>query len=130
LRHQRSRQGATLVQRRRVRRCAAAPQRRSRQVRPPVDARQKPNRAWHAEKRAMFDDLAQSPQVGGDVRDVWWTLGLYDLVIEVQVRDQVAAHAFSLTLSRKLKADVTAMSTLRDADVDPVFDFLEIRNGP
>ena len=78
----------------------------------------------------MFDDLAQSPQVGGDVRDVWWTLGLYDLVIEVQVRDQVAAHAFSLTLSRKLKADVTAMSTLRDADVDPVFDFLEIRNGP
>ena len=46
------------------------------------------------------------------------------------MRDQVAAHAFSLTLSRKLKADVTAMSTLRDADVDPVFDFLEIRNGP
>lgn len=90
----------------------------------------KPNRAWHAEKRAMFDDLAESPQVGGDVRDVWWTLGPYDLVIEVQVRDQVAAHAFSLTLSRKLKADVTAMSTLRDAEVDPVFDFLEIRNGP
>jgi uncharacterized protein with GYD domain len=90
----------------------------------------KPNRAWHAEKRAMFDDLAESTQVGGEVRDVWWTLGPYDLVIEVQVRDQVAAHAFSLTLSRKLKADVTAMSTLRDADVDPVFDFLEVRNGP
>jgi uncharacterized protein with GYD domain len=90
----------------------------------------KPNRAWHAERRAMFDDLAESPQVGGEVRDVWWTLGPYDLVIEVQVRDQVAAHAFSLTLSRKLKADVTAMSTLRDADVGPVFDFLEVRNGP
>jgi uncharacterized protein with GYD domain len=90
----------------------------------------KPNRAWHAQKRAMFDELAESPQVGGEVVDVWWTLGPFDLVIEVQVRDQVAAHAFSLTLSRKLKCDVTAMSTLRDADVDPVFDFLEIRNGP
>jgi uncharacterized protein with GYD domain len=90
----------------------------------------KPNRAWHAQKRAMVDDLAESPQVGGEVLDVWWTLGPYDLVIEVQVRDQVAAHAFSLTLSRKLKAEVLAMSTLRDSDVDPVFDFLEIRNGP
>lgn len=90
----------------------------------------KPGRAWHAQKRAMIDELAEAPQVGGAVDEVWWTLGPYDLVIEVVVRDQLAAHAFSLTLSRKLKADVTAMSTLRDADVDPVFDFLEIRNGP
>jgi uncharacterized protein with GYD domain len=90
----------------------------------------KPNRAWHAQKRAMFDDLAESPQVGGEVIDVWWTLGPFDLVLEVRVKDQIAAHAFSLTLSRKLKCDVTTMSTLRDNEVDPVFDFLEIRNGP
>lgn len=89
-----------------------------------------PNREWRAQKRAMIDDLAESEQIDGEVYDMWWTIGPHDLVLHVRVDDQVAAHAFSLTLSRKLKAEVVAMSALRDADVDPVFDVLYIRNGP
>ena len=56
--------------------------------------------------------------------------GPHDLVIHARVGNRVAAHAFSLTLSRKLEAEVVGMSALRDADVDPVFDVLFIRNGP
>jgi uncharacterized protein with GYD domain len=90
----------------------------------------KPNREWRAQKRAMIDDLAESEQIDGEVYDVWWTMGPHDLVIHARVGNQVAAHAFSLTLSRKLKAEVVGMSALRDNDVDPVFDVLYIRNGP
>ena len=90
----------------------------------------KPNREWRAQKRAMIDELAASEQINGQVYDVWWTFGPHDMVIHVRAGNQVAAHAFSLTLSRKLKAEVVGMSALRDADVDPVFDVLFIRNGP
>ena len=89
-----------------------------------------PARDWRAQKRAMIADLAESPEIGGELHDMFWTLGAYDVALYAEVRNPVAAHAFSLTLSRKLKADHLALPALRDAEADPVFDVLQIRNGP
>ena len=89
-----------------------------------------PNRAWHDEKRAMLDDLVTDDLIRGRIHDVWWTAGQYDLVIHAEVRSAVGAHALSLTLSRKLKANNVALIAIPDAEVGPVFDVLEIRNGP
>ena len=89
-----------------------------------------PTRDWRAQKRAMIADLAESPEIGGELHDMFWTLGAYDVALYAEVRTPVAAHAFSLTLSRKLKAEHLALPALRDAEADPVFDVLQIRNGP
>ena len=89
-----------------------------------------PTRDWRAQKRAMVAELAASPEIGGELHDMFWTLGAYDVALYAEVRNPVAAHAFSLTLSRKLKAEHLALPALRDAEADPVFDVLEIRNGP
>ena len=63
-----------------------------------------PDACLRAQIRDMVADLASSPQIGGQLREMFWTLGPYDIALYAEVRDPVAAHAFSLTLSRKLKA--------------------------
>ena len=95
----------------------------------PMSMPDKPGRRWHDQVRAMLDDVAESEFIGGEVHDVWWTAGAYDLVIHAEVRGPVAAHAFSLTLSRKLRANNVALIAVPDDDVGPTFDYLEVRNG-
>jgi uncharacterized protein with GYD domain len=90
----------------------------------------RPTRNLRAQIRDMVDDLARSPQIGGQLQDMFWTLGPHDIVIVAEVRNPVAAQAFSLTLSRKLKAQHLGLPALRDGEADPVFDVLELRNGP
>jgi uncharacterized protein with GYD domain len=89
-----------------------------------------PGRTWHREKRVMLEDLLAAPEIGGQLRGLWWTAGIHDLVIHAEVRDLVAAHALSLTLSRKLKAHCVMLTALVEPDMDDVVDFLEIRDGP
>jgi uncharacterized protein with GYD domain len=88
-----------------------------------------PNREWRAQKQSMIEDLVSSPAIGGQLHDMFLTLGPYDLVLSAEVRDAVAAEAFSLTLSRKLRAEHLALPALRGADADDVFDVLDIWNG-
>jgi uncharacterized protein with GYD domain len=90
----------------------------------------RPTRRLRAEIRDKIEDLASSPQIGGQLHEMFWTLGPYDIALYAEVRDPVAAHAFSLTLSRKLKAEHLGLPALRDGEADPVFDVLELRNGP
>jgi uncharacterized protein with GYD domain len=89
-----------------------------------------PDRQKRAAIQSMIEDFASSPQIGGQVHDIFLTLGPYDLAIYAEVRDAVAAEAFSLTLSRKLKAEHLALPALRGAEADDVFDVLQIWNGP
>jgi uncharacterized protein with GYD domain len=89
-----------------------------------------PDRQRRAAIQAMIENFATSPQIGGQVHDIFLTMGPYDLVIYAEVRDPIAAEAFTLTLSRKLKAEHLALPALRGGEADDVFDVLEVWNGP
>src|SRR4051794_1174884 len=86
------------------------------------------NRQTRASIQTKIEDLARSPEIGGQVHDVFLTMGPWDLVVYAEVRDPLAAEAFSLTLSRKLRAQHLALPALRGAEADGVFDVLEVRN--
>jgi uncharacterized protein with GYD domain len=90
----------------------------------------KPDRAWHDQLRQKLDTFTASPAIGGELHDLWWTAGPYDMVLHVEVKDPTAANAFSLTLSRKLKSDAVTLLAIPDDAVGPVFDVLHIHNGP
>src|SRR5690242_12817153 len=74
-----------------------------------------PSSDWHRTIRQMVVNVAGADGIDGEVRDVWWTLGPYDMVVVVDVPSPRAAAALSLTLSRKLRAETTTLTTLEDA---------------
>jgi uncharacterized protein with GYD domain len=90
----------------------------------------KPNRQWAQAKRDMLDTIAQHQAVGGQIHEVFWTAGSHDLVVHAQVRDQLAAHTFSLVVTRKLRAQTDFLSAVPHSDIGPVFDVLHATNGP
>src|SRR5438094_9482911 len=75
---------------------------------------------WHARVHRMAAALAQAHGIGGTMRNLWWTLGPYDLVIVADVPSPQAAAAFALTLSRKLRAETTTLLTLDEHAMDDV----------
>src|SRR4051812_12973373 len=90
----------------------------------------KPGADWHRRIRRMLDDLASASEIGGELVDVFWTLGPYDAVIQVNLPSDQAATAFALTASRKLRAQTTTLTAMHDEDMDAAMAYVHRKNGP
>src|SRR3954467_10183246 len=87
-----------------------------------------PGADWHRRVRDLLDGLA-SEELDGALIDVSWTLGSYDAVVRVDLPSEQATTAFSLTLSRKLRAHTTTLTALDDDEMDFPMDFAARKNG-
>jgi uncharacterized protein with GYD domain len=91
---------------------------------------EKPSADWHDQVlREEVERLASCQQVGGQLRDLWWTLGSYDVVIVIDVSDPVKLAAFSLTLSEKFHARTTSLPALTTDEMNLPVETCQIKDG-
>jgi uncharacterized protein with GYD domain len=91
---------------------------------------EKPSADWHdSVLRTQVEKLANCKEIGGQFRDLWWTLGPYDVVILVDVPDYQGLAAFSLTLSKKFRAQTTTLPALTTGEMASPMHTCEIKDG-
>jgi uncharacterized protein with GYD domain len=94
------------------------------------DGEEVPGKARLAEvllKEVM--ELAKDDEIGGEFRELWWTIGPYDVVIVVDVPDHQALAAFSLTLAKKFQAQTTTMMALSTEEMHGPIKICYIKDG-
>jgi uncharacterized protein with GYD domain len=90
----------------------------------------KPGEDWHRIVESVVGELASSEELGGSLTDFSWTLGPYDAVIQVDLPSEEAAMGFSLTVSRKLRAETTTLTAVPESHMNSAMKFTNDQNGP
>jgi uncharacterized protein with GYD domain len=91
---------------------------------------QTPADDWHREVLLeQVTNLAESDHIGGKFRELWWTIGPYDVVIVVDVPDNEKLAAFSLTLAKKFQAQTTTLLALSTEQMQGPIAVCRIKDG-